>query len=181
MENIIVGFDVSSTTTGWCVIKEDSGKLTYLDSGYFKPVKTGTIFERLDHSRKETNKILNKYKPTHIAIENTVEFMKGHSTAKTIITLSLFNRTVGMAAYDFLQRSPELYSVMSIRHGLKLTKDLPKKEDMPDLAAHHLGVTFPYYYGKGGKIKGESYDVGDAWAVAVYYSLILTGKIKKKK
>jgi hypothetical protein len=181
MKKIIAGYDVSSSTTGWCILEIIDDKINYLDSGYFKPIKSGTIFERLDNCRSETNKVLKKYKPDYIGIENTIEFMKGASSSKTIISLSLFNRTVGMAAYDYLGSSPELFNVMSIRHGLKLSKELPKKEDIPDLAARHLGVTFPYYYGKNAKIKAESYDVGDAWAVATYYSFILTGKIKKKK
>ncbi len=179
--SIVAGFDISSTTTGWCILKIEDGSVKYLDSGYFKPLKKGTIFDRLSHSKKEVEKILKKYKPDHVAIEDIISFMKGASTAKTIITLSLFNRIVGMTVYDYLGRSPELFNVMSIRHGLKLTKELPKKEDMPELASHHLGVKFPYYYGKGGKIKSESYDVADAWSVATYYSKLLTNQIKKKK
>ncbi len=178
---IIAGFDISSTTTGWCILKIEDNNIAYLDSGYFKPLKKGTIFERLDHSRKEVDKILNKYKPDKVAIEDIISFMKGASTAKTIITLSLFNRLVGMTAFNYLGKSPELFNVMTIRHGLKLNKQLPKKEDMPELAAHHLGITFPYYYGKGGKIKSESYDVADAWSVAIYYAKLLTQQVKKKK
>jgi Holliday junction resolvasome RuvABC endonuclease subunit len=178
---IIAGFDVSSTTTGWCILQIDDKKsIKYIDSGYFKPIKTGTIFEKLSHSRDQIVSILDKYKPDDIAIEDLIQFMKGHSTAKTIITLALFNRNVGMTSYDYLGKNPQLFNVMSIRHGLKLSKELPKKEDMPELAAHHLGIKFPYHHGKGGKIKKESEDVADAVAVALYYSFILTGKIKKK-
>lgn len=179
--SIVAGFDISSTTTGWCILKIENNNISYIDSGFFKPLKKGSIFDRLSHSKKEIEKILKKYHPNYIAIEDIISFMKGASTAKTIITLSVFNRIVGMTAYEYLGKSPELFNVMSIRHGLKLSKDLPKKEDMPELAAHHLGVKFPYLYGRSGNIKSESYDIADAWSVAIYYSKLLTNQIKKKK
>jgi Holliday junction resolvasome RuvABC endonuclease subunit len=180
---IIAGFDVSSSTTGWCILDVSSTAKTivYIDSGYFKPIKEGSIFDKLSHSRDQVVAILDKYRPEGIAIEDVISFMKGHSTAKTIITLALFNRNVGMTSYDYLGKNPEMFSVIAIRHGIKTNKILPKKEEIPELAAQHLGIKFPYYYGKGGKIKTESYDVSDAFAVALYYAFVLTGKIKKKK
>jgi hypothetical protein len=88
---------------------------------------------------------------------------------------------VGLLAFDYLKRSPELFNVMSIRHGLKLDKDLPKKEDMPELVAQHLGISFPYEYNKKGKSKTENEDKADAIAVALYYAFILSGKIIRKQ
>lgn len=77
-------------------------------------------------------------------------------------------------------RAPEFYNVMTIRHGLKLTKDLPKKEDMPTLVAQHLGITFPYEYNKLGNVKVESMDKADGMAVALYQALSLSGKFIRK-
>jgi crossover junction endodeoxyribonuclease RuvC len=177
---IIIGFDISSTTTGWGVLQIDGESIKYIDSGFFKPLKKGNIFERLDHSRNKVKEILNKYQPDQVAIENIIEFMAGKSTAKTIITLSVFNRNVGMAVYDYFSSAPELYSVMQIRHALKENKILPKKEEMPELVAKHLGIKFPYYYDKKAKVKKESEDVADAIAVALYHAYKITGKLKKK-
>jgi hypothetical protein len=69
---------------------------------------------------------------------------------------------------------------MTIRHGLKINKLLPKKEEIPELVAKHLGITFPYQLNKKGKIKIENYDMADGIAVALYYSFKLTGKLKPK-
>ena len=104
----IIGFDISSTTTGWCVLDVDAElkNIKYIDSGYFKPIKDGTIFDRLSHSKEQIIKILDEHKPDEVVIEDLIQFMKGHSTAKTIITLSLFNRNVGMVAYDYLEKNP---------------------------------------------------------------------------
>jgi hypothetical protein len=48
----------------------------------------------------------------------------------------------GLLAHDYLGKSPELINVMSIRHGLKLDKELPKKKDMAALVSHHLMITY---------------------------------------
>lgn len=176
----ILGIDCSSTTIGWCILEIIDEKINYIDSGYFKPLKKGTIFERLDHSRKKIKEILNKHNPTYVAIEDIIEFMAGKSSSKTITTLAVFNRNVGMTIYDHFQKSPELFNVMQIRHGLKINKILPKKEDMPQLVSSHLRITFPYEHNRNNKLKAENYDRADAIAVALYYAFRLTGKVKKK-
>lgn len=185
----ILGWDISSTTIGYCLLEWDDSinEIKFIECNYLKPTKKGNIIERLIQTRKEITKIINNYKPDFIGVEDIIQFMKGKSTAKTIIPLALFNRIVCITAYDYLGRSPEMFNVMQIRHGLKLDKILPKKEEMPELVAKHLKITFPYVYGKdkkgNKKIKDESCDMADGVAVALYYSFVLSGRIvlKNKK
>lgn len=178
----ILGIDCSSTTIGYCVLSWDEANndIKFEKASYIKPIKKGSIIERIVDTRNKIQKVIIDSKPDYIAIEDIIQFMKGLSTAKTIIMLTTFNRMIGLTAYDYLGKSPELFNVMSIRHGLKLNKDLPKKEDMPALVAHHLGITFPYEYNKLGKIKVESYDKADGMAVALYQAFLLSGKITRK-
>ncbi len=178
----ILGFDVSSTTIGYCLLEIDeaSGKIDFKIANYIKPLKKGNIIERIVDTRNKIKTIIEAVKPDYIVIEDIIQFMKGHSTAKTIIMLTTFNRMIGLCAYDYLQKAPELFSVMSIRHGLKTGKDLPKKEDMPELVAKHLGITFPYEVNKKGKVKVESFDMADGVAVALYYAFVLTDRVKRK-
>jgi len=178
----ILGFDASSTTIGWaCLeINDIDNSIVHKNSGFIKPPKKGNIIERIYKTRAEVQKVIDLYKPDHIGIEEIIQFMQGKSTAKTIIMLTTFNRMVGLVSYDSLGVTPEFFNVMSIRHGLKLNKDLPKKEDMPDLVSQHLGITFPYQYKKTGKPIEENYDRADGIAVALYYALVLTGKVKRK-
>lgn len=178
----VLSFDVSSTTIGYCVldINDSTGDVIFVAADYVKPLKNGHITERIADTRDKIRKIMDVTKPDEIAIEDIVQFMKGQSTAKTIIMLTTFNRMIGLLAYDYLRKPPELYSVMTIRHGLKTGKDLPKKEDMPDLVAKHLGITFTYSLNKKGKPKPENYDIADGMAVATYHSFVLTGRVKRK-
>lgn len=181
MSKIILGFDISSTTIGWCALSiDEDNKIDIVKYDYLKPLKKGTIIERIVDTRNKIKEIIEKIKPDYIGLEDIIQFMQGKSTAKTIITLTTFNRMICLLAYDYLGKSPELFSVMTIRHGLKINKLLPKKEQIPELVAKHLGITFPYQLNKKGKIKVENYDMADGIAVALYYSFKLTGKLKPK-
>ncbi len=177
----VLGFDVSSTTIGYCVLNiDDNNQIHFEYASYLKPAKKGSIIERIVDTRNKIQSIIEKVQPDYIGIEDIIQFMQGKSTAKTIIMLTTFNRMIGLCAYDYLKKSPDLFSVMTIRHGLKTGKDLPKKEDMPELVAKHLGITFPYEHNKLGKVKVESFDMADGVAVALYYAFVLTGKAKRK-
>jgi Holliday junction resolvasome RuvABC endonuclease subunit len=177
---IILSLDVSSTTIGWGVLEIKNNNIKYIDSGYFKPSKKGDIFSKLDGARQYIISLFEKYKPDDIAIEEIVQFMQGKSTAKTIIMLTTYNRCLGLLAYDYLGKPPQMFSVMQIRHGLKINKILPKKEEMPDLVSNHLGITFPWELNKKGAAKVENYDQADGIAVGLYYAHKITGKLKKK-
>lgn len=182
MTKRVIGFDVSSSTIGWCVLDIDNNdNIQFVHADYIKPLKKGTIIDRVVDTRDIVRDIIDKYKPDLIGIEDIIQFMAGKSTAKTIIMLTTFNRMICLVARDYLKSNPELFNVMTIRHGLKENKILPKKEDMPALVAKHLGITFPYLYDKKGKIKVESYDKADGIAVALYYSFVLTERVKRKK
>lgn len=176
----VLGLDASSTTIGWCVLDVDGNNIKFIKCGYIKPTKKGSIVERLVKTRDEVKSLIDTVKPDVIGIEDIIQFMQGKSTAKTIITLTAFNRMICLLAYDYLSKSPELFNVMSIRHGLKTDSDLPKKEDMPELVSKHLEITFPYQYNKKENLKEENYDMADGCAVALYYAFLLTGRKTRK-
>ena len=179
--SIVLGFDISSATIGYCILSIDdlTNDIKYISMDYFKPIKTGSIMERIVNTRDKLSNIINSIKPDYIAIEDLIKFMP-KSTASTVVVLTTFNRMTCLCAFDYLKKHPELLNVMTIRHGLKFGKVLPKKEEMPEVISKHLNIKFPYIYNKKNKIKPESNDMADAAAVALYYALKLTNKIKKK-
>lgn len=166
----ILGFDVSSTTTAFCLLEINNKQITNIEYGFFKPPKTGTIFERLSSLENKVMEILNKHNPDCVCIEDIAKFMQGKSTANTIIMLALFNRIVGLTCHK-KNLSPTLYNVLSIRHAIKLNKVPPKKEEIPQLLEQRLNIKFPYLYDKKQKIKKESYDLSDAYAVALTHAI----------
>lgn len=177
----ILGFDISSTCIGYSVLEVNNNDINFVLCDYIKPIKNGSIIARIADTRDKIKKIIEDNKPDHIAIEDIIQFMSGASTAKTIITLTSFNRMIGLLSYDYLKSEPSYFNVMTIRHGLKLNKTLPKKEDIPELVSKHLRIKFPYQENKKGNLKPENFDMADSIAVALYYSFILTKKIKGKK
>jgi Holliday junction resolvasome RuvABC endonuclease subunit len=177
---IVIGLDISSTCIGYSVLNIDANNIiSIIKADYIKPIKIGTIIERLVDTRDQIQDLFNTYKPDYIGIEDLIKFMP-KTTATTVTTLSAFNRIIALTAYDSLNTYPGLFSVMAIRHGLKLNKIFPKKEEMPDLVAKHLGITFPYRKNKKGKIIVENYDIADGIAVGLYYCYLLIGRIKQK-
>jgi Holliday junction resolvasome RuvABC endonuclease subunit len=183
MSKTVLGFDVSSSCIGYCVLEIDelSNTITFKKVDFIKPIKTGSIVTRLVETRNLILKVLNEFKPDYIGIEDLIKFMP-KSTATTVVILTAFNRMVCLACHDYLKNnSPELFNVNTIRSALKIGTTRPKKPDMPELVAKHLGIIFPYMLGKQGKIKEENYDMADGIAVALYYAFKLTGKLRKKK
>jgi crossover junction endodeoxyribonuclease RuvC len=164
----ILGLDASSKTIGYGVIKIDGYKQILLAHGYLKPPKKGNIFIRLQKTKQMVLKIMEQYKPDIVGLEQIVSFMKGLSTAQTVIALASINRMVGLVATEYLGHPPLLCNVLAIRHKLKLTPVLPKKQDMPTLVAKHLGITFPYELSSAAKETEEDGDVADSIGVALY-------------
>jgi hypothetical protein len=87
---------------------------------------------------------------------------------------------MGLVSLDHLKRTPNMYGVLATRHKLKPGKDLPSKEDMPELVAWHLNIDFPYEYTKKGKLEKFNYDRSDAVAVALMHAMSLGGVTNPK-
>src|ERR1035437_10334046 len=181
MTKRILAFDVSSTTLAYAVLEINEDKsIQFILANYIKPNKKGNIIERLADTRNQIKKVIEDIKPDYIAIEDIVQFMAGASSAKTLIMLTSFNRLVGLLAYDFLNRSPELFSVMTIRHCIKRQAGLnvlPTKEDLPLILEKLLNIKFPWEYSKKGKIKEENYDKSDAISCAYCYIINMNKEI----
>jgi Holliday junction resolvasome RuvABC endonuclease subunit len=166
----VLSFDASTTTIGISVIfcNDDFTSPALLHYAYYKPQKTGNIFSRLTQTKKDIKDVIETSKPDLIFIEEYASFMPGKSNAGTIISLAILNRTVGLVCYDYNDLPPLMLNVMSIRHGLKLNKTLPSKEEMPELVEKILGFKFNYVYDKDNVLIAETFDQADAIAVGLF-------------
>lgn len=171
----ILGLDASTTTIGWSILEttgEGKEDIRLITSGWWKPPKDGDIFSRLLTTKHFILKLLETHHPDKVVLEDIIFFMKGHSTAKTISSLAILNRTVGLTVLEALGESPELLNVMSVRHALKEAKVLPAKEEIPKRLEALLNISFPWTIKKNkktgvDKIQSESYDEADGIAVAL--------------
>ena len=80
---IILGIDPGTATTGYGVIENNQGKLKAVKYGCILTDKKLKMPERLDLLGEELKKIIKKYKPQAMAVEELFFF----KNAKTIITV----------------------------------------------------------------------------------------------
>lgn len=172
----ILAIDASTTTIGVSILDHNGTKTKLVHHEYFKPPKKGSIFARLTAVKNYMRSLNEKWKPDTVCIEEIVQFMAGGSTAKTVIPLAVFNRTIGLTWYEMMDKEPIMLNVMKIRHAIKFGKELPSKDDIPEVVARRLGIDFPYYTKinrrtKKEEIRVENGDVADSIAVGLAYIL----------
>lgn len=179
----ILGLDISSTTIGVALLNCHPKKLDLEIHSYYKPKKgKRSIYERLSNSKAAMASWMDGYQPDYVAIEDILLYLGGKkgrrkSNAQTITTLAIWNRTIGLQAFESSGKVPTLLSVEEIRKTLRIDgRNTPKKEEMPEVVAHHLGIDFPWvkYYNKKKEHanRNENYDIADATAVALaFYKL----------
>ena len=185
----ILGMDVSTSTAGLAILDYDPDgydniKLVY--SGYYKPDKSISVLDMLVKARKHILDLAVEYSVDEFAIEQYIQFMKGKSSANTVIPLAVINTTVQLSILDFFNKETKVLNVLTIRHALKFGKELPKKEDMPELVAKHLGIEFPWVYKynkkkKENEIAVEAGDIADGIAVALSFIKVKSRPIKSVK
>lgn len=168
----VLGLDASTNTIGICVLDFTlDGKFDLVIASYYKPPKKGHPIERLAITKSAIEKIIEKYNPDHVALEDIILFMKGKSTAKTTTSLAALNRTVGLAVHNKTNTPPTLLNVLTIRHAIK-NGEVPDKDKIPETVANKLNIEFPWIYNKNNKPIPENYDVADGIAVALAYACL---------
>ena len=87
---MILGLDVSTSSTGWAVIHDDS-KL--VEMGSFPLVKYESLFEKAAAVNHGLQEIKVKFPDiTRMSIEEPLQgFRRGLSSARTLLTLARFN------------------------------------------------------------------------------------------
>lgn len=180
----IIGLDASTSTIGICILDYDEQSIKLVHSEYYKPDKSNGLLDMLQKARSYILDLFYKYKVQEFVIEDFVKFMKGASSASTVIPLAILNMTLRLAMLD-IGVTPEALNVLKIRHTIKKNKELPKKEDIPELVAYHLGITYPWYYKINKRTKQqvvmeENFDVADSMAVALAWVKLKTAPKKSR-
>ena len=163
----ILSFDASTTTIAFAHLSTEKGSVKLLACDHFNPSKKLDLFPKLASVQDFVRSVLKSTSCQETAIEDILLHMAGFSTAKTISSLAILNRTVGLTIFNETGIAPELLNVMKIRHAIKLNKELPSKESIPALVETYIKQPFPYVLNKKGAQAIESLDRADAIAVGL--------------
>jgi len=176
-----LNFDVSSSVIGWSFVDISKGKilLDNIDYGFIKPPKGDEITSLYD--LKNELSLFKKHrrkKNLHICIEEFPFFISGgkgfNSTARTITKLAIYTRVTALSLFEIFNIEPTFYKVATIRATMRKlcnNKDI-KKEDIPSSVQDIIRRkttndywTFPVFLNKNNKVKPETFDIADSFAV----------------
>jgi len=145
---IILGIDPGTATTGYGILQRENGKLKMIDNGCVLTGKDLEMPQRLDILGREIRKIIDKFSPEIMAIEELFYF----KNKKTVISVgqargvAVFvgeNAGVEVHEYTPLQvkqavtgygRAEKKQVQLMVKSILKL-KDIPKPDDAADALA----------------------------------------------
>jgi Holliday junction resolvasome RuvABC endonuclease subunit len=170
----VLGLDCSSSTIGWGLVgKKESGEKLLLAYGHIKPLKpTYGLIYRLNDVYDRIAELCLEFDPDEVAVEEILSYVKGLSSAATIISLTAFNRVASLAAYREANHEVFFYAVSKIRSILKKeisSKENIKKEDVPDIIVSLLGPEFKFIKNRKGSTAKETGDEADGIAVALVH------------
>lgn len=171
----LLSLDISSSTIGFAYFEYDQQTVTLKDYGYFKPPSKKKSKDclpyRLDKALQDFDKLLKKYNPDDIAIEDYAkQFSKGRSTAQTIIMLATFNELISLASYQSLKKQAFKYPVITIRSILSkhFNEKIVSKDDVYPVIVKHCQNFIPTKNRKGTDAK-EAGDIADAISVGITF------------
>lgn len=100
----IIGIDPGLVSTGWGIIESKGSSLTFVDCGTIAPNAKLSLSERLYTLHGDLVRIIELYKPTHAAIEETFVTANGASTlklgqARGALVVTLASRNLPVAEY----------------------------------------------------------------------------------
>jgi hypothetical protein len=170
---LILGLDVSTSSTGWAVL-DITGNL--IEMGSFELTKLDGLFSKAAAVDRGLREIAVKYPSiSKVSIEEPLQgFRRGLSSASTLLTLGRFNGMVSWQSYVVFGFEPIFFNSSAARKGLgiSLSKDRDTKDQIMEWVEVVTGQQLARRTVKAGKKKGQVvYDKGvndaaDAYVMA---------------
>jgi len=174
---VILGLDISTSCTGWCVFDND-GK--FINMGAFKTSKEKSFFAKCNAVRAGLHELIIKFPIEKVYVEENMQaFRPGFSSAKTLMTLAQFNGIIRWICHDEFRWPVDAINVNTARkvNGIKKKKGDNTKEVVHlwvqnDLCDNSCEFTWPYKVLKSGPNRGQtrldtsSFDMADAYVIA---------------
>lgn len=169
---MILGLDVSTSSTGWAIV-DDAGNL--VEMGNFKLTKHEDLFDKAHAVRLGLLGLRERYPVSRISIEEPLQgFRRGMSSAHTLLTLARFNGIVSWLAFDVFGVKPMFFDSGTARRGLgiRIDKARDTKDQIMEWVEVVTGQPLPRRVATAGKRKGETLfasgvnDAADAYVMA---------------
>lgn len=122
---IVLGIDVSTSITGYCLLRSLDGNIELLKAEGVHLSKLKNHFEKAEFLKKKISEISKDFSVSKISIETSLQsFRPGMSSAKTLYSLAKFNGIVSYLCYEIFKKEPEFVSASSARSklGLKIKR-----------------------------------------------------------
>jgi Holliday junction resolvasome RuvABC endonuclease subunit len=169
----ILGLDVSTSKTGWCLLDVD-GKLSSM--GCILLQDQEDLFAKTEHLVSSLKAHVGETSDLTVVIEEPLlSFARGASSASVLLTLNRFNGMVTHACWKELGVKPVHLNVIFARRSLGIKRDKTRhvKEVVLEWATGDIGeYQWPTRVATRGKNKGQvlleeaCYDMADAYVMA---------------
>lgn len=182
----IIGFDISTTTIGWCIIKKETNE--FIDAGYINLNKIKNLYEKTCMAIYEIGKIMSLHKIEEANVEDFLSnFRYGFSNLKTIILLASFNSLISYELRKNFNLKVNRVNVTQARKnvGFSMNKQmriLKKESGDKNFVKHQIAnlcllqeEKLRDMYIKNKSPRKEFYDIIDAYVIAKY-NLLDEGK-----
>lgn len=175
---MILGLDISTSSTGWCVL--DGNTNAVIDIGFIPLSKEKNLFTKAAIVMNKLTSVVQDNKITSVAVEQNLQsFRSGFSSAHTLSTLSKFNGIVSYITFILTEIEPTDINVSTARKnaGIKVQREkicgVSTKEQVLTWAMNEVKThDWPTKVVSRGKLKGqtvqikECYDMADAYVIA---------------
>ena len=181
---VVLGLDISTSCTGWCILEYSGSSVAELELGYIPLQKLSTSYSKAQQVASVFEDIKERHAVAKIAIEENLQsFRTGMSSAKTLASLARFNGVVSYLSEQIFKKTPEFINVNSARKlvGISLVRRMaggaPTKEQVMDWVSAAVNeiddqYRWPTKTLKSGPRKGQTimepgcYDMADAFVIA---------------
>ena len=173
---MILGIDISTSCTGFCVLNSEGELVSF---SYVDLKKVENFFEKVKKVKFHIMELSIKYPIEEIVVEEFLQaFRTGFSSASTLFKLAKFNGIIQWVCHDHFKMKTTSLNVNTARKltGIKITRksDVSTKDQVLEQVSEIIGEKYdwPKKILKSGPRKGQeivdknSYDMADAYVIA---------------
>lgn len=179
---VILGCDISTTISGYCILK-DGELVKDLSVDTRNKNHYPTDWDAWERHKEVLKEIKSEFDIDEVYIEEPVKsFKSGFSSASTISTLSRFNGMISAILYEVFHIEPEYLHAATARKEAGLTVSQKSDKTGKEQAFEYIEETednFEYDLTYAGNPKPESKDRADSIVVARAAENLLENETKE--